>query len=88
MDLLNKISSFDMIGWTDPNQPNNSSKAMIWLKSLKHDEYMYPKDTFDPKKPPSCIFVPETAIMNKMIVTVAQNSEDIGWLLAKFGDME
>ena len=87
MDLRNKVSSFDMIGWTDPDKPN-VNKTKSWLQSLKHDEYIYPEDTFDPKKPPACIFVPEPALMNRMIETTAKNTNELAWLYAKFGDME
>ena len=33
VDKKNKIASFEMIGWTDPNAAS-SNKAMKWLKSL------------------------------------------------------
>ena len=58
VDKKNKISSFEMIGWTDPTQPVNT-KAIKWLKSLTHDKFIYPEDSFDKTNPPSCIFVPE-----------------------------
>ena len=38
--------------------------------------------------PPSCIFLPEPAIFNKMIETVAKTQGDFNLLLAKFSDME
>ena len=87
LDLKNKISSFEMIGWTDPSNPQ-INKPMQWLKSLNHDEYLYPKDTYDPKNPPRCVFVPEQAIMHKMINAVAMYMDDIPVLYSKFGYLE
>ena len=71
IDKKNKVSHFNMIGWTDPNTPN-PGRAINWLKSLTHDTYVYPADTFDKEQSPVCIFVPEDAMMNKMIETVAK----------------
>ena len=49
---------------------------------------MYPEETFDPENPPSCIFLPETAIMNKMIGAVARTQDNKDLLYSKFSDME
>ena len=76
-----------MIGWTDPNQPN-PQKPLRWLRSLTHDKYMYPEETWNPNQPPSCIFMPDTALFNKMIETVARTPENKELLYAKFSDME
>ena len=87
IDTKNKIASFEMIGWTDPNQPN-PQKPLKWLKSLNIENYVYPEECFDDKKAPSCIFVPEAAMFNKMIEAVAKHSENRDTLYAKFSDME
>ena len=57
LDKTNLVDSFDIIGWCDPKKPK-PEKTIQWLKSLTHDNYIYPMETFDPKKPPVCIFVP------------------------------
>jgi hypothetical protein len=46
VDKKNKIASFDMIGWTDPVNPNpkNATKS---IKALTHDTYVYPEELFD-----------------------------------------
>ena len=51
---------------------------------------MYPEDTFDERfeKPPACIFVPELPLLNKMIETVAKNSDNKHIIYSKFSDME
>ena len=36
LDTKHKVTSFDMIGWTDPVNPN-PKKTIMWLKSLTHD---------------------------------------------------
>ena len=69
---MNVINNFDMIGWTDPVNPN-PNKTVKWLKSLTHDNYVYPQSGFNPEKPTPCIFKPDVAILNKMIETVARN---------------
>lgn len=72
IDKKNLVDNFSMIGWASPDAPN-PQKALQWLRALKHDELLYPEQCYsDPKKPPSCIFVPETQILNKMIETVAR----------------
>ena len=76
-----------MIGWTDPDKPN-PQKAIKWLKSLTHDSFIYPQTNFDREKPPACIFIPETNILNKMIETVARNQKNKDMLFAKFSDMQ
>ena len=76
-----------MIGWTEPTGPN-ANKPLNWLKSLKHDQYIYPKDSFKEYKPPSCIFVPEPVLMSKMIDSVARHYEDIKILYSKFGYLQ
>ena len=87
VDTKHKVTSFDMIGWTDPDKPN-PQKTIKWLKSLTHETFIYPMTTFDPEKPPSCIFVPEQDIMFKMIETVARNQKNKDMLYAKFSDMQ
>lgn len=87
VDTKNKISSFEMIGWTDPNQPN-PQKPLKWLKSLTIENYVYPQETFDEANAPDCIFLPEPAMFNKMIEAVAKHSENRDQLYAKFSDME
>ena len=87
LNTKNHINSFEMIGWTDPSQPN-PNKARTWLRSLSHENFVYPEELFDPKKPPVCIFVPETPILNKMIEACARNMENKHMLYAKFSDME
>ena len=87
VDTKNKITSFEMLGWTDPNQ-SNPQKPLKWLKSLSIDVNVYPSECFADDKPPRCIFVPETAIFNKMIETVAKHSENRHILYAKFSDMD
>ena len=76
-----------MIGWTDPMQPD-PKKALQWLKALRHDVYLYPMETFNKKKPPACVFVPETAVLNKLIEAVARTPGNKELLYAKFGDQE
>ena len=71
LNKTNLVDSFDLIGWCDPKKPK-PEKAIQWLKSLTHDNFIYPMETFDPNKPPVCIFVPEEKILNKMIETVSQ----------------
>jgi len=40
------IHSFEMIGWADP-EDSKINKASKWLKSLKHDVFMFDAETFD-----------------------------------------
>jgi len=75
LETKNKIKSFDMIGWTDPDDIKNN-KATRWLRSLSHDNYLYDQNTFNPKKPPNVIFVPEEAVLNKLIEAVAKHGDD------------
>lgn len=88
IDKKNFITSFEMIGWTDPLGQAGASKVPLkWLKSLTIENYIYPESSFDPKRPPPCIFVPEPALFNKMIEAVAKNS-DLTQLLSKFADFK
>ena len=72
-----------MIGWADPVNPN-PKQAIKWLKSLQHDTYVYPENIFDHKRPPVCIFVPETHILNKMIETLAKSNCNLEVTMSKF----
>ena len=78
-----------MIGWTDPSSPD-PRKPMKWLKSLNHENFIYPAHLNDPNplNSPPCVFVPDTAILNKMIEVVARNIMDKNVLYSKFSDME
>ena len=76
-----------MLGWTDPSQPN-PQKPLKWLKSLNIEVSVYPSECFSDKDPPSCIFVPDTALFNKLIETVAKHTGNKHALYAKFSDME
>lgn len=88
IDKSNKISSFEIIGWTDPSGIAGSSKAPLkWLKSLTLENYIYPESSFNPNKPPPCIFVPEPALFNKMIEAVAK-STNLKQLMGKFADFK
>ena len=87
VETKHKITSFDMIGWSEPNL-SNAKKPIAWLKSLNIETFIYPEETFDQEKPPACIFVPEVPILNKMIETVAKHSGNKVHLYAKFSDMK
>ena len=43
---------------------------------------------FSPTKPPNCVFMPETALFNKIIETVARNGDNMNLVFAKFSDFE
>ena len=45
-------------------------------------------ETFNKVKPPACVFVPETAVLNKLIEAVARTPGNKDLLYAKFGDQE
>ena len=89
LDRKHTISSFEFIGLADPNE-KNPIKSLKWLKSLHHDVLIYPAECYDPeqKKPPSCLFVPEPALMNKMIEAAARYHDNVPMLYAKFNTME
>ena len=74
-----------MIGWADPEECK-SNKISKWLKSLSHNKFMYDQEVFSSTKPPNIIFVPDEALMNKLIENVATHTEDTDTLLIKFCD--
>ena len=85
LDKKNLLENLTTIGWTNPDAPN-PQKALQWLKSLRHDVFLYPEKCFDPKKPPTCIFVPDTPTLNKLIEAVARTPDNKDLLYAKFSD--
>ena len=87
IDTKHKVDNLNTIGWTDPATPN-PQKALLWLKSLNHTVFIYPEDTYDPLKPPSCVFVPDTAVLNKLIEAVARTPDNKDLLYAKFSDQK
>lgn len=74
-----------MIGWSDPVE-SKIVKAVKWLKSLTHDNFLYPETCFSKTKPPPCIFIPDEAVFNKMIEAVAKGQENMDRVLTKFND--
>ena len=84
MDKKNKIEALEIVGWTHPNEAD-SKKAVKWLNNLSFDKSVYPEHLMVEKKPPACMFVPNTKIMQIMIETLI-NSSDKDHLLAKFCD--
>ena len=74
-----------MIGWTDPVE-SKIAKAVKWLKSLTHDNFLYPETCFSKTKPPPCIFIPDEAVFNKMIEAVAKGQENMDRVMNKFND--
>ena len=86
MDKKNKIEALEIVGWTHPSEAD-SKKAVKWLNNLSFDKCVYPEHLMVEKKPPSCMFVPNTKILQIMIDTLI-NSSDKDHLLAKFCDQE
>ena len=84
-----KIDSFKMIGMTDPV---NGTPEMChnWFRILHHESKVYPESAYDPEGqcPPSCIFVPETKLLKRMIETCALNHYDINLLFVKFSCLD
>ena len=74
MNLKDKIESFEELGWSDPElDPKVGLKKSIeWLRRLNFYNYVYPNDQMDEKKVPLCIFVPEKAVLRKMIKALAK----------------
>ena len=89
MNKKHKVDSFDMIGMSDPVN-GKPDKAMKWLRALHHETRVYPEETYfeDDSRPPICIFVPETALMNKMLEATAKNSHNMELLLSKFNCLD
>ena len=50
--------------------------------------FLYPESCFNPEQAPTCIFVPDTPILNKLIEAVARTPDDKDLLYSKFSDME
>lgn len=46
IDKSHYIDAFDMIGWTDPSQPN-PQKTLKWLRSLDFDTLVYPVEVMN-----------------------------------------
>jgi len=74
-----------LIGWSDP-EDTKTTKPLKWLKSLSIDNFIYPIESFDPKMPPQCIFVPEEPLLHKMIESVAKHAGNMDVLLNKYCD--
>ena len=85
LETKHKISSFETIGWADPEECK-SGKTSKWLKSLSHNKFMLDEEVFDKRSPPNIIFLPDEALMNKLIEHVATHSDDTNTLLIKFCD--
>jgi hypothetical protein len=51
LNITMKITSFDNINWTDPADPK-LAKPIKFLKTLTHNNYIYPQESFDKEKPP------------------------------------
>ena len=89
MNKNHKVESFDMIGMTEPVN-GKPDKALKWLRSLNSETRVYPDDCYfeDDSRPPHCIFVPETAILTKMIETCAKNPNNLELLFSKFNCLD
>ena len=89
MNKKHKVESFDMIGMSDPVN-GKPDKALKWLRSLSHETRVYPEETYfeDDDRPPICIFVPETALLNKMLEACAKNSHNVELLFSKFNCLD
>lgn len=69
MNKTNLIKSADEIGLGDPDMdPKQSfSKAYSWTKTLSLSTQVYASHSTKPSLPPSMIFIPEKALLRKMI---------------------
>ena len=87
IDTKNQITSFESIGWADPEDTKSMMKASKWLKSLTHDNFIFNREAFNASKVPFLIFVPDEALLNRMIELVAKSpNEQAEGLLIKFCD--
>ena len=89
MEKRQKIESFKTIGMIDPTI-GSADHCLIWLRSLHHDEKIYPAEMYDPEdeRPPNCIFVPSTNILNLMIETCANHPENIEYIFSRFSCLD
>ena len=49
VETKHKITSLEMIGWSDPDETTRAVKSSKILKAMTHDNFSYPKECFDPK---------------------------------------
>lgn len=85
MNKDHKIETFQMIGMTAPVN-GTTDQCLNWLRTLHHANKVYPEETYDPedKRPPNCIFVPDTPILNQMLETCAKHPDDIEYIYSRF----
>ena len=86
LDKTNKIENFETLGWSDP-VTCNATKVIKNIKNITFENFVYPEELMNPDKPPACIFVPSTAILNKMIEAAAKHTNK-HLLLARFSDQK
>ena len=43
MDKENKVTSLEMIGWSEPDDTNYPKKAVKWLKNITFNGSVYPE---------------------------------------------
>lgn len=75
-----------MLGWSDP-VTSNTTKVVKFIKNITFENFVYPENLMVEEKPPACIFVPSTAILNKMIEAAAKHTNK-HILLSKFNDQK
>ena len=88
--MNHKISSFEMLGWTDPEKPD-AKKPLKWLGQLTPESVIYPSELMENEElAPGCVFIPEEAMMKKMIETIAKGQDSLSReeLYAKFSDFK
>ena len=63
----NNFSTFEEIGFQDPFAPNAKAKAEKVISQLTLGKNVYPDRLMEGPKPPKCVFVPDKALMRKLI---------------------
>ena len=81
-----RISSFEMLGWTDLDDPKAVPNVSKWIRTLSHDNYLFPEEKLSPEKPPNIVFMPEEDLLNKLIEYAAKHHGNTDNLLAKLSD--
>lgn len=90
MDKKHKIESFEMIGMTEPSKSVLDS-AILWLdNSLHHEVKVYPVTCYEEEdiRPPNCIFVPDTPILNKLLEITAKHPDEIELIQSKLSCLD
>jgi hypothetical protein len=68
------VNTFEEIGWFDPDiEPQKAmTQTMKWLKHISFVNNIYPSHLMNEFVVPSCVFVPSTDLLRKMIMAAAR----------------